>query len=82
MGFAHAAGQARDELIARFQRLFEEGAIEGVAVVAADANACSACTVLADRVYVPRKLPRVPIEGCTGRGGCRCRYEPAVTVVE
>jgi hypothetical protein len=59
-----------------------EGAIEGVAVVAADANACSACTVLADRVYVPRKLPRVPIEGCTGRGGCRCRYEPAVTVVE
>lgn len=76
------AGQSREELIARFQRLFEEGAIEGVALVAADANACSACAAATDRVYAPRKLPTLPIAGCRAKGGCRCRYEPVVTVVE
>jgi hypothetical protein len=82
VGDARGDSQARDELIARFQRLLDEGAIEGVAVVAADANACPACAALADRVYTPLRLPRLPIEGCRDGRGCRCRYEPAVTVVE
>jgi hypothetical protein len=82
VGFAHAAGQARDELIKRFQRLFDEGAIDGVALVAADANACRVCAGLADRVYAPRKLPRLPVERCATPTGCRCRYEPSITVVE
>lgn len=72
----------REDRGAEFQRLFDEGTIEGVAVVAADAEACATCGAVADRVYAPRKLPRLPIEACTSARGCRCRYEPAVTVVE
>lgn len=68
--------------LAELQRLFDEGAIDGVAVAAADADACPRCATRADRVYLPNKLPRLPIEGCTAARGCRCRYEPSVTVVE
>jgi hypothetical protein len=50
--------------------------------VAADALACSVCLALADRGYQPLKLPPLPIAGCTRAGGCRCRYEPLVTVAE
>ena len=52
------------------------------ALVARDANACAACLAVADRGYLPLKLPDLPIEGCSTPSGCRCRYEPLVTVVE
>jgi hypothetical protein len=35
-----------------------------------------------DRSYLPSGLPPLPIEGCSAAGGCRCRYEPNVTVYE
>jgi hypothetical protein len=69
-------------LIAEYQRLFLEGVIDGVALVAADANACPACLAVTDRSYLPSGLPALPIDGCTGPAGCRCRYEPNVTVYE
>jgi hypothetical protein len=73
---------ASDEEIARLQQLYLDGGIDGVALVAADTTACDACTALADRNYVPTRLPRLPIAGCARVGGCRCRYEPSVTVYE
>ena len=59
-----------------------EGRYEYVSVVARDADACPACGALADRGYVPWELPEVPRPDCSGADGCRCRYEPAITVVE
>ncbi|MEX2548033.1 MAG: hypothetical protein WD830_09635 [Chloroflexota bacterium] len=64
------------------QTLFLDGVIDGVALVAADANACSVCAEVTDRAYLPTQLPRLPIYGCTSARGCRCRYEPGFTVVE
>jgi hypothetical protein len=64
------------------QRLYHDGVIDGVALVAADATACARCTAVADRVYVPAQLPPVPVADCTRPGGCRCRHEPSFTVYE
>lgn len=71
-----------DPRIDELQALYLAGGIDGVALVAADATACATCLGLADRVYLPSRLPPLPIEGCTRPGGCRCRYEPSVTVYE
>jgi hypothetical protein len=71
-----------DRRIDELQQLYLAGGIDGVALVAADATACSPCLELADRVYLPSRLPRLPIDGCSRAGGCRCRYEPSVTVYE
>lgn len=71
-----------DPRIEELQQLYLAGGIDGVALVAADATACPACLGLADRIYLPSRLPHLPIEGCTRSGGCRCRYEPSVTVYE
>ena len=68
--------------IATFQELYLGGTIDGVSLVAADANVCPACLAVTDRAYLPSSLPLLPIEGCTAAGGCRCRYEPNVTVYE
>ena len=68
----------RDEL----QRLYHDGVIDGVALVAADAEACPTCAAVADRVYVPAQLPPVPVIECSRDGGCRCRHEPSFTVYE
>jgi len=74
-----AALEAR---IARFQELYLDGTIDGVSLVAADSDCCSACAAVTDRAYLPSGLPRLPIGGCARAGGCRCRYEPNVTVYE
>ena len=71
-----------DEQVAQLQAMYLEGGIDGVALVAWDATACPACLEVADRVYMPVQLPAVPVEGCIRPGGCRCRYEPSVTVYE
>ena len=71
-----------DPQLARFQAMYLDGGIDGVALVAADANPCPACLAVTDRSYLPSGLPRLPIEGCTSARGCRCRYEPNVTVYE
>jgi hypothetical protein len=68
--------------VARFQELYLDGTIDGVALVAADSNACPSCLAISDRSYLPSGLPPLPIEGCSRPGGCRCRYEPNVTVYE
>ena len=67
---------------ARFQELYLDGTIDGVALVAADSEACPACLAVTDRSYLPSGLPDLPLDGCTRPGGCRCRYEPNVTVYE
>lgn len=64
------------------QRLYHDGVIDGVALVAADATACATCAAVADTVYVPAQLPAVPVSGCSRDGGCRCRHEPSFTVYE
>jgi hypothetical protein len=68
--------------IDRLQQLYHDGVIDGVALVAADADACPACTAVADRVYLPTRLPPVPVPECTRPGGCRCRHEASFTVYE
>lgn len=75
-------GDSLDAQIAELQELYLAGGIDGVALVALDATACPACLAVADQLYLPTRLPRLPIEGCTRPGGCRCRYEPSVTVYE
>jgi hypothetical protein len=73
---------AADSSAEQFQRLYHDGVIDGVALVAADATACPTCAALADRVYLPSRLPAVPIDGCTTPAGCRCRHEASFTVYE
>lgn len=68
--------------LSSFQAMYLEGRIDGVSLVAADANACPACQAVTDRSYLPSRLPPLPIADCTSPGGCRCRYEPNVTVYE
>jgi hypothetical protein len=72
----------RTPQIATFQELDLNGTIDGVSLVAADANACPACLAVTDIAYLPSGIPLLPIDGCTAPGGCRCRYEPNVTVYE
>jgi hypothetical protein len=71
-----------DPRLAEYQRLYLEGIIDGVALVAADADACETCLAVSDRSYLPSGLPGLPVAGCTSQAGCRCRYEPNVTVYE
>ena len=71
-----------DPQLATFQAMYLDGGIDGVSLVARDANACAACTAVTDVAYIPSALPELPIDGCTTAGGCRCRYEPNVTVYE
>lgn len=68
--------------VAELQEMYLAGGIDGVAFVAADASACAACLAVTDQTYMPSRLPRVPVAGCSSPGGCRCRYEPSVTVYE
>jgi hypothetical protein len=68
--------------ISVFQVLYLDGTIDGVALVAADSTACLACQAVTDRSYLPSGLPLLPVDRCTRQGGCRCRYEPNVTVYE
>ena len=72
---------ATGEVIDRFRALYLEGTIEGVALENRDAEACARCRHLAD-VYLPWRLPALPVAGCTTAAGCRCRYVAANTVVE
>jgi hypothetical protein len=76
------AEAARTGEIQRLQQMYLDGGIDGVALVAAGSNACPACLTVSDIVYMPSKLPALPIAGCTSPAGCRCRYEPSVTVYE
>lgn len=71
-----------DPELAAFQALYLDGGIDGVALVAADDRACDACRAVTDRSYIPSGLPPLPIDGCRAPNGCRCRYEPNVTVYE
>ncbi len=82
MGDVFARRLRDDPELARFQAMYLDGGIDGVALVAADSNACPTCLALTDRSYIPSGLPRLPIAGCSAAGGCRCRYEPNVTVYE
>ena len=75
-------GDPLEAQVAELQAMYLEGRIDGVALVARDATACDACLAVTDRVYVPSRLPRTPVEGCSTPGGCRCRYEPSFTVYE
>ncbi len=71
-----------DPQLAAFQAMYLDGGIDGVSLVARDANACLACMAITDIAYIPSALPELPIAGCTAPSGCRCRYEPNVTVYE
>ena len=73
---------ADDSQLATFQAMYLGGSIDGVSLVAFDSNACSACLDVSDVAYLPSHLPLLPIAGCTSARGCRCRYEPNVTVYE
>lgn len=73
---------AADPQLARFQELYLGGVIDGIALVAADADACHACLGLTDRSYLPSGLPALPVTNCERGTGCRCRYEPNFVVYE
>jgi len=72
----------REAKIAAFQELYLNGTIDGVSLVATGSDACGACLAVTDRAYLPSQLPALPLDGCTDARGCRCRYEPNVTVYE
>jgi len=72
---------SREELVARFQKLYLDGDIDGVAVVAADSTRCEACARYDGQMYTPSTLPEVPVIDCS-RTTCRCRYEANFTVYE
>jgi hypothetical protein len=74
--------ESREGLIARFQRMYLEGDIDGVAFVAADSTRCDACGRYDGQLYTPSTLPPIPVPDCTRPSGCRCRYEANVTVPE
>lgn len=40
-------------------------------------DACPACQVL-QGTYEKDKVPRLPVEGCSDKNGCRCFYEPTL----
>jgi len=71
-----------DPELTTFQAMYLDGGIDGVSLVAADSTACPVCLAITDIAYIPSGLPRLPIEGCQAPSGCRCRYEPNVTVYE
>lgn len=71
-----------DPRLATFQAMYLDGGIDGVSLVAFDSTACPACLEVTDIAYIPSGLPPLPIAGCTASRGCRCRYEPNVTVYE
>jgi hypothetical protein len=73
---------AQDPQLAAFQGMYLGGSIDGVSLVAVDSNACPICLDVSDVAYLPSHLPPLPIAGCTSTRGCRCRYEPNVTVYE
>jgi hypothetical protein len=77
-----SVSEPRDELVRRFQQLYLEGDIDGVAVVAADSTRCAACAQFDGNVYTPSTLPNVPVTDCSNPQGCRCRYEANFTVYE
>lgn len=68
--------------LAGLQAMYLDGRIDGVSLVAADADACPVCLAVTDRSYLPSGLPPLPVADCSRPGGCRCRYEPNVTVYE
>ncbi|HYH91747.1 MAG TPA: hypothetical protein VD763_01210 [Candidatus Saccharimonadales bacterium] len=68
--------------IQRFNELYLDGTIDGVSLVAADSNACPACLAVTDMAYLPSGLPLLPLADCTSLAGCRCKYEPNITVYE
>lgn len=71
-----------DPTLRTFQEMYLDGGIDGVSLVAFDSDACPTCLAVTNIAYIPSGLPRLPIEGCTSERGCRCRYEPNVTVYE
>ena len=73
---------AADPQLASLHALYLDGGIDGVSLVAADSTACPACIAVSDRAYLPLELPPLPIVDCSRAGGCRCRYEPNITVYE
>ncbi|MFO1466213.1 MAG: hypothetical protein U1F35_07230 [Steroidobacteraceae bacterium] len=42
--------------------------------VIADGSACQAALALVDTRFLSAEAPRLPLDGCTKVGGCRCRY--------
>jgi hypothetical protein len=40
-------------------------------------DACPACEAAAG-AYDFDNVPKLPVEGCSHPGGCRCRYEPVL----
>ncbi|MEA2622525.1 MAG: hypothetical protein QOH61_1435 [Chloroflexota bacterium] len=74
--------ESREALVGRFQELYLNGTIDGVAFVAADSTRCESCGRFDDQVYTPSTLPEIPVAECTRASGCRCRYEANFTVYE
>jgi hypothetical protein len=74
--------EPREQLIERFQKLYLDGDIDGVAVVAADATRCAGCGRFDGQMYTPTTLPVLPVADCSSPNGCRCRYEANFTVYE
>jgi hypothetical protein len=48
--------------------------------VAAPSDSCLVC-MQAQGVYEKDAVPRLPVDGCSEAGGCRCFYEPILTEI-
>jgi len=56
------------------KRYLENPRVKAVRIVVA-ADACPACLAVGG-TYAKDAVPRLPVEGCSHEGGCRCTYEP------
>jgi len=52
----------------------------GIIRVHVNDDACPACAQL-QGAYPKDKVPRLPVEGCSHKDGCRCFYAPALTEI-
>jgi hypothetical protein len=43
-------------------------------------DSCPACQSLQGKTFLPWKLPRIPVVGCTHPDGCRCSYMPQMRI--
>ena len=56
----------------------KDGLFAGVRIASADDEVCQTCSAYQDRIFTPAEMPRIPIDGCTSEGGCRCCYSPVM----
>ena len=62
--------------VVALKRLQENSRVKTIRLVVAH-DACPACQAV-EGTYEKELTPRLPVEGCSEKYGCRCFYEPTL----